>query len=188
MPPVDLSTHPGHLARRMQQAHALLWSTMVSEETTSPQFAVLNTLVEKPEIDQRTLSECVHLDRSTIADVVARLARRGLLVRVRDPQDLRRNVLRLTEEGVRVHRRLVTRTARMNRVFLAPLGPEERETLMRLMARVADAAEELRDPEATAAREPRPTRVTDEAEVADGAGPESGRGDAGETAESAAGG
>ncbi|MDT0542251.1 MarR family winged helix-turn-helix transcriptional regulator [Streptomyces lonegramiae] len=141
---VDLSTHPGHLARRLQQAHSLLWGAMVSEETTSPQFAVVNALVEKPDIDQRTLSEHVHLDRSTIADVVARLARRGLLERVRDPRDGRRNVLKLTEEGVRVHRKLVTRTARMNRVFLAPLDVEERETLLRLIARVADAAEELR--------------------------------------------
>ncbi|AQA11737.1 MarR family transcriptional regulator [Streptomyces solisilvae] len=141
---VDLNTHPGHLARRFQQAHSLLWGAMVSEETTSPQFAVVNALMEKPEIDQRTLSEHVHLDRSTIADLVARLARRGLLERVRDPNDGRRNVLRLTDEGARVHRKLVTRTARMNRVFLAPLDETERETLLRLIARVTDAAEDLR--------------------------------------------
>ncbi|MEU1803183.1 MULTISPECIES: MarR family transcriptional regulator [unclassified Streptomyces] len=141
---VDLNTHPGHLARRLQQAHSLLWGAMVSEETTSPQFAVLNALVEKPDIDQRTLSEHVHLDRSTIADVVARLGRRGLLERVRDPRDGRRNVLKLTDEGVRLHRKLVTRTARMNRVFLAPLDDDERELLLRLIGRVADAAEELR--------------------------------------------
>jgi DNA-binding MarR family transcriptional regulator len=141
---VDLNTHPGHLARRLQQAHSLLWGAMVSEETTSPQFAVLNALIEKPDIDQRTLSEHVHLDRSTIADVVARLGRRGLLERVRDPRDGRRNVLKLTDEGVRLHRKLVTRTARMNRVFLAPLDEHERELLLRLIGRVADAAEELR--------------------------------------------
>ncbi|WP_063734314.1 MarR family winged helix-turn-helix transcriptional regulator [Streptomyces sp. RTd22] len=141
---VDLNTHPGHLARRLQQAHSLLWGAMVSEETTSPQFAVLNALVEKPDIDQRTLSEHVHLDRSTIADVVARLGRRGLLERVRDPRDGRRNVLKLTDEGERLHRKLVTRTARMNRVFLGPLDEGERELLLRLIGRVADAAEELR--------------------------------------------
>lgn len=141
---VDLSTHPGHLARRLQQAHSLLWGAMVSEEITSPQFAVVNTLAEQPDIDQRTLSERVHLDRSTIADLVARLAGRGLLERVRDPRDGRRNVLKLTAEGTRVHRVLVTRTARMNRVFLAPLDEEEGRTLLRLIARVAEAAEELR--------------------------------------------
>ncbi|MGH3309501.1 MAG: MarR family winged helix-turn-helix transcriptional regulator [Streptomyces sp.] len=141
---VDLSTHPGHLARRLQQAHSLLWGAMVSEETTSPQFAVLNALVEKPGMDQRTLSEQVRLDRSTIADLVARLAARGLIERVRDPADGRRNVLKLTTEGKGAHRKLVTRTTRMNRVFLAPLDGDEQETLLRLIARVAGAAEELR--------------------------------------------
>ena len=144
MAAVDLSTHPGHLARRLQQAHSLLWGAMVSEETTSPQFAVLNTLVEKPGVDQRTVGEHVRLDRSTIADVVARLARRGLIERVRDPLDGRRNVLELTDEGARLHRKLMTRTARMNRVFLSPLDESEQEVLLRLIARVADAAEELR--------------------------------------------
>lgn len=144
MAAVDLSTHPGHLARRLQQAHSLLWGAMVSEETTSPQFAVLNALEGKPGMDQRTLSEHVHLDRSTIADLVARLVGRELVERVRDPEDGRRNVLKPTEEGRRLHRRLVTRTARMNRVFLAPLDEAEQETLLRLIARVAGAAEELR--------------------------------------------
>jgi MarR family transcriptional regulator, temperature-dependent positive regulator of motility len=144
MAAVDLSTHPGHLARRLQQAHTLLWGAMVSEETTSPQFAVLNALEEKPGMDQRTLSEHVRLDRSTIADLVARLAGRELVERVRDPEDGRRNVLKLTEDGRRLHRKLVTRTARMNRVFLAPLDAREQETLLRLIARVAEAAEELR--------------------------------------------
>jgi MarR family transcriptional regulator, temperature-dependent positive regulator of motility len=144
MAAVDLSTHPGHLARRLQQAHTLLWGAMVSEETTSPQFAVLNALEEKPGMDQRTLSEHVHLDRSTIADLIGRLAGRELVERVRDPTDGRRNVLKLTGEGRRLHKKLVTRTARMNRVFLAPLDQPERETLLRLIARVTEAAEELR--------------------------------------------
>lgn len=144
MAAVELSTHPGHLARRLQQAHTLLWSVLVSEETTSPQFAVLNALVGTPDIDQRTLGGDVRLDRSTVADVVARLARRGLLERVRDPLDGRRNVLRATGEGLRLHRRLVARTESMNKVFLAPLDEEEQETLLRLIATVADAAERLR--------------------------------------------
>jgi DNA-binding MarR family transcriptional regulator len=105
---------------------------------------VLNTLVEKPDIDQRTLGEEVRLDRSTVADVVARLARRGLLERVRDPLDGRRNVLRATAEGTRAHHRLAARTEAMNQVFLAPLEADERETLLRLIGRIADAAEKVR--------------------------------------------
>ena len=125
MAAVDVSTHPGHLARRLQQAHYLLWNVMVSEEITSPQFAVLNALVDEPGLDQRTVGERVGLDRSTMSEVVSRLGRRGLLDKVRDPQDGRRFLLRLTDDGARTHRRLTVRTARMNQMFLAPLSARE---------------------------------------------------------------
>ncbi|MFJ8888726.1 MarR family winged helix-turn-helix transcriptional regulator [Streptomyces sp. NPDC102402] len=147
MQAVDLSTHPGHLARRLQQAHHLLWNTMVSQETTSPQFAVLNALTAEPGLDQRTVGERVGLDRSTVAEVISRLLRRQLLDKVRDPHDGRRFLLRLTDEGTRTHRGLALRTARMNQVFLGPLSPDEQRTLFGLMHRVADAAEALRVPE-----------------------------------------
>ncbi|MFJ5994854.1 MarR family winged helix-turn-helix transcriptional regulator [Streptomyces sp. NPDC092370] len=147
MTAADLTTHPGHLARRLQQAHYLLWNAMVSEEITSPQFAVLNTLVAEPGLDQRTVGERVGLDRSTIAEVISRLSRRGLLDKVRDPRDGRRSLLHLTDEGARTHRRLTVRTARMNQVFLAPLTADERTVFFDLIRRVADAAEGLRNPE-----------------------------------------
>ncbi|MDW4907010.1 MarR family transcriptional regulator [Streptomyces sp. ADMS] len=146
MAAVDLSTHPGHLARRLQQAHYLLWNTMVSEEITSPQFAVLNALVAEPGLDQRTVGERVGLDRSTVAEVVSRLGRRDLIDKVRDPEDGRRSLLRPTEDGTRTHRKLTVRTARMNQVFLAPLSAGEQAVFLELIQRVADAAEGLRNP------------------------------------------
>ncbi|MEU5635927.1 MarR family winged helix-turn-helix transcriptional regulator [Streptomyces rishiriensis] len=146
MAAVDLTSHPGHLARRLQQAHYLLWNTMVSEEITSPQFAVLNALVAEPGLDQRTVGERVGLDRSTVAEVISRLTRRALLDKVRDPQDGRRFLLRLTEDGLRTHRRLTVRTARMNQVFLSPLSAEEQSLFLELIQRVSDAAEGLRNP------------------------------------------
>ncbi|MEH0548284.1 MarR family transcriptional regulator [Streptomyces sp. B21-105] len=146
MAAVDLTSHPGHLARRLQQAHYLLWNTMVSEEITSPQFAVLNALVAEPGLDQRTVGERVGLDRSTVAEVISRLMRRDLLDKVRDPQDGRRFLLGLTEEGARTHRKLTVRTARMNQVFLSPLSAAEQTVFLELLQRVSDAAEGLRNP------------------------------------------
>lgn len=144
-PASELTAHPGHLLRRMQQVHTLLWTAMASEEITSPQFAVLNGLAGRPDSDQRTLGELAWLDRSTAADVIRRLADRGLVTRVRDNGDGRRNLLRLSAEGERVHQRLQARTTRMNEVMLAPLDDTERETLLSLMRRVVDAGERLRD-------------------------------------------
>ncbi|MFC9245887.1 MarR family winged helix-turn-helix transcriptional regulator [Streptomyces sp. NPDC057136] len=153
---LDLGTHPGHLARRLQQAHTLLWHTIVSEEVTSPQFAVINTLVGEEGLDQRTVGERVGLDRSTIADVIRRLADRGLVDKVRDAKDGRRSVLRVTEEGERVHRKLSSRTARMNQIFLSPLDPAEQTTFLDLLGRVSDAAETLRTPAARTPERPTP--------------------------------
>jgi len=59
MSAVDLSTHPGHLARRLQQAHTLLWNTHVSAETTSPQFAVLNAVAGQDDLDQRMVGDLI---------------------------------------------------------------------------------------------------------------------------------
>lgn len=144
MSAVDLTTQLGHLARRLQQANTMLWHALVSEETTSPQFAVLNAVADADNSDQRTVGELIGLDRSTTAEIVTRLADRGLLRRVRDPRDGRRNLLRLTAEGEAAHRQMAHRVMRMNKVFLAPLDPEEQKTLLELMWRVVTAADDLK--------------------------------------------
>src|ERR1700704_2335218 len=89
-PPEDLSLHPGHLLRRALQVMNLLWAEEVSRTITSPQFAALNALHREPDIDQRPLGERISLDRSTMADVVARLTQRGAVEWARDARDGRR--------------------------------------------------------------------------------------------------
>lgn len=143
MGPIDLETHPGHLFRRVQQVHTQLWTSLTSEDVTPPQFAVLNGLAADPGIDQRSLASTIALDRSTAADVIARLVKRGLVQRERDHDDARRNVLRLTEQGVRVHDQLTHRSERMIEVLLSPLAAEERNQLLDLLNRVAEAGEQL---------------------------------------------
>ena len=68
--------------------------------------------------------------------MIGRLVSRGLLGKVRDPQDGRRFLLRLTEEGERVQRRLAVRAARMNQVFLGPLSAEDRDRLRAALSRL----------------------------------------------------
>lgn len=141
---LDLMDHPGHLARRLQQASYQLWNAVVSEEITAPQFVVLNVLAASPDIDQRTLAERASLDRSTTAEIVSRLARRGLLERVRDEGDRRRNVLQLTPAGVSALAELGAKTAVMNRMLLAPLSAQEQQLFLALMQRLVEAGERVR--------------------------------------------
>lgn len=140
----DLRRHPGHLIRRAQQVHTWLWNAEVSSEVTSPQFAVLYALRAEPDIDQKTLGERVSLDRSTTAEIAARLTGRGLVRRFRDPRDARRNLLRLTPLGLRTTGRLIARAARMNRMLVSVLSECEQAELLRMLNIVVDADENLR--------------------------------------------
>ncbi|MGH3493093.1 MAG: MarR family winged helix-turn-helix transcriptional regulator [Sciscionella sp.] len=142
---VDLGTHPGHLIRRVAQVHTRLWQAMVSETVTSPQFAVLNGVAARTDVDQRTLGAMVSLDRSTVADVVGRLAGKGLLERGRDSTDARRNTLRLTAQGRAMHRKLVARTAMLNETLLGGLDTEQRSALLHALHRLATWGENRLD-------------------------------------------
>jgi MarR family transcriptional regulator, temperature-dependent positive regulator of motility len=144
-PPEDLSTHPGHLIRRAQQALNLVWGQEVSRPITSPQFAVLNALLREPEIDQRTLGERVALDRSTVAEIVARLGARKLVAWTRDTSDGRRKVIHLTPRGERVVQELIPRTHRMTARLVRALRPEEQEELLRLLTLLVGAHEGPQD-------------------------------------------
>jgi DNA-binding MarR family transcriptional regulator len=141
-----LRSHPGHLIRRVQQVHDWLWTTQVSEAVTSPQYAVLYTLQEQPDIDQKTLGEQVSLDRSTAAEVLKRLTARGLVRRVRDTNDGRRNRLRLTPAGTRTVERLTPLALRMNAKLVSVLNACEREEFVRMLNLVVDADEKLKSP------------------------------------------
>lgn len=98
--------HLGYLLRRAQQRHVALWMQIVSTETSSVQYAILAVLDRRGGTSQRELCDEVDLDRSTIADLVARMERRGLIERRRDPLDARRNLVTLTTRGREEHRRL----------------------------------------------------------------------------------
>ena len=140
----DLMLHPGHLLRRALQAMNLLWDHEVSHVITSPQFAALNALYGEPPLDQRTLGERVSLDRSTMAEVVARLSARGLIKTARDAHDGRRKTIRLTPKGVATLQHLIPRTHVMTRRLVGALDPNDQAALLRMLTTVVSSNERRR--------------------------------------------
>jgi DNA-binding MarR family transcriptional regulator len=118
-----------------------LWDHEVSHTITSPQFAALNALYGEPAIDQRTLGERISLDRSTMAEVVARLSARGLITTARDSNDGRRKTIRLTPKGVATLQHLIPRTHEMTRRLVGALDAKEREEMLRLLTTVVRSNE-----------------------------------------------
>jgi DNA-binding MarR family transcriptional regulator len=145
-PAEDLMVHPGHLLRRALQAMNMLWDHEVSHVITSPQFAALNALYGEAAIDQRTLGERISLDRSTMAEVVARLSGRGLITTARDSNDGRRKTIRLTPKGVATLQHLIPRTHVMTRRLVGALDAKEQAELLRLLTNVVSSNERRRAP------------------------------------------
>jgi DNA-binding MarR family transcriptional regulator len=140
-PPEDLMQHPGHLMRRALQVMNVLWSKEVSHAITSPQFAALNALHREPNIDQRTLGERISLDRSTMAEVVARLTARGLISGERHSSDGRRKTIRLTPKGYRALQQLIPATHTMTARLVGALDAKEQAELLRLLGIVVGTNE-----------------------------------------------
>jgi DNA-binding MarR family transcriptional regulator len=136
----ELYVAPGHLLRRAQQLHTSVFAEMVADgDLTTPQFAVLSALHKTPQIDQVTLSLRLAIDRSTIADVVARLEDRSLIKRTRDKRDGRRNVLELTPTGEALYRSSLADVVAVGKRLLDPLTEREQATLLRLLTRMIAA-------------------------------------------------
>ena len=132
--------HTGHLLRRAQQLHVAVWLRDVCSETTSVQFAALTVLDQRPGASQSDLGRALDLDRSTIADLVARMVRRGLIERERDEDDRRRNVLQLPAAGRAELARLRPRVDAIEPVLTAGLSPGERDQLRGLLHRALEHA------------------------------------------------
>ncbi|MGM7678782.1 MarR family winged helix-turn-helix transcriptional regulator [Microbacterium sp. A94] len=132
--------HVGNLIRRAQQLHLATWARVASSEITSAQYSILAVLDRLGEASQRELCDEVDLDRSTIADLVRRMEKAGLIARRRAEGDARRNVVTLTELGEAERARLVPLVIEVQRELTANLGSSEVDGLFRGLWQMLETA------------------------------------------------
>ncbi|PPL19465.1 hypothetical protein GY24_05885 [Microterricola pindariensis] len=125
--------HVGNLIRRAQQLHLATWARVASPDITSAQYSILVVLDRTAEASQRQLCDEVDLDRSTVADLVRRMEKAGLISRQRASADARRNVVTLTELGAAERARLAPKAVEVQRELTAHLGPAEADALFRAL-------------------------------------------------------
>jgi DNA-binding MarR family transcriptional regulator len=143
VPPPELATAPGYLARRLHQAYLAAWVRNVDATLTGPQFAVLNAVSRYPGEDQGSLASSVALDRSTMADVVRRLEERGLVARESDPHDGRRKLLYLTDEGTTAFHEANRKARALDELLLGGKSTAEREAVLAILTELADLWETI---------------------------------------------
>jgi DNA-binding MarR family transcriptional regulator len=95
-----LDGSPSHLLHRvLQRALDLYGEAAGPGAVTQRQFAVLAAVQADEGATQAGLVRVTGIDRSTLADLVARMIAKGLLERQRSAVDARANAVRLTDAG-----------------------------------------------------------------------------------------
>ena len=109
------------------------------------QFALLTALAEAGPASQAELSRGTSIDRSDMVATINDLAERGLVERMPDPADRRRNVVTITPAGRRELQALDRGVKQAQDALLAPLSAEDRAQLVELLTRVVEHHATIKD-------------------------------------------
>jgi DNA-binding MarR family transcriptional regulator len=100
-----LGRSPVHLLHRAyQSATEIFQAEMKVDGMTPRQLAVLVAVAQNEGLSQTAITVSTGVDRSTLAEMVRRMQRKGLLQRRRTRDDARAYAVKLTDEGRRVLR------------------------------------------------------------------------------------
>jgi len=109
-------------------------------DITGSQYILLCALAVHGDLDQVSVGRLTSLDRSSIAELASRMARRGLIQRGRDERDGRKRVLRITEEGIRTVAAAAPYVHRLGQRLLAQFDEAEQAQFLDYLGRVGDQA------------------------------------------------
>jgi DNA-binding MarR family transcriptional regulator len=140
----SLLQSPIHLLHRAGQcAVDLFHAEMGDRDLTPRQLAVLMTVASDEGASQTKLVDATGIDRSTLADLVRRLQRKGLLQRRRRSDDARAYAVKLTDEGHRVLRAAEPLGKRVDERVLDALPKKQRQGFVDALASIVHALQDL---------------------------------------------
>ncbi|MEP9352543.1 MarR family transcriptional regulator [Xanthobacter sp. KR7-65] len=136
---MPLWERPGFLVRRLHQIHSAMFLEECKAFNITPvQYGLMTTLLQHSGSDQRTIGVEVGLDRTNVADVLERLAERGLVRRARSEKDRRSMNAYLTEEGRALVDQMYGSMVRAQERLLEPLDPEFRPAFLAMLSQLVD--------------------------------------------------
>lgn len=137
-----LAESPSHLMHRTLQLALDIYAEEAGPDgLTQRQFAVLEAVAARSGLTQTDLVKATGIDRSTLADLVARMTSKGLLDRERSALDARAKAVRLSAQGEAALIAARPRVAAADKRILALLPKSRRETFLDLLTSLADAAD-----------------------------------------------
>ena len=137
-----LADSPSHLMHRVLQLSLDIYAEEAGPDgLTQRQFAVLEAVSVRSGLTQTDLVKATGIDRSTLADLVARMTAKGLLERERSALDARAKAVRLSEAGQAALEAARPCVAAADKRILALLPKARREGFLDLLTSLTEAAD-----------------------------------------------
>jgi DNA-binding MarR family transcriptional regulator len=163
----DLKASPSHLLHRAQQFAADRFAAAVGGDSiTQRQFAVLVGVAAQEGLTQTDLVKSTGIDRSTLAELVARMTKNGVLKRARAKTDARANTVSLTPKGRALYSRMLPKVRKSDDAILGIVPKTKQTAFVSTLKEIAEAL----DSEESGETKPKPkakasTRRTSKASV-----------------------
>ncbi len=140
----SLEQSPSHLLHRALQLALDLYAVETGPgAVTQRQYAVLAAVAEHEGLTQTDLVRATGIDRSTLADMIARMISKGYLARERSATDGRANTVRLTDVGRSVLDDAAPRVAAADGRILGCLAANKRDSFLGVLRDLAKAGEKV---------------------------------------------
>jgi len=144
----QFSRSPSHLLKRAAQYSNLIYMGEVGKSgLTHRQFTVLLAVDSNDGKSQTELVKLTGIDRSTLADLVARLLAQGYLQRKRTKDDGRTNSIRITTVGKKMLKMAQPGADEVDRNLMALIASSDRKAFIDNLALLAAEMDKLEEKE-----------------------------------------
>ena len=144
----QFSRSPSHLLKRAAQYATHIYMGEVGKTgLTQRQFTVLFAVDSHDGKSQTELVKYTGIDRSTLADLVARLLSQGYLQRRRTKDDGRTNAIRITTIGKKMLKMAQPGADEVDRLLLSLVSPADRKTFLDNLAILSAEMDKIEEKE-----------------------------------------
>lgn len=135
--PYRLAASPSHLLHRAEQLAADRFTHLVSGDITLRQFAVLAAIAARPGLRQSDLVRDTGVDRSTLAEMLARMQKRGWITRTAHALDQRAQSVHLSGAGATILAGATRHARAADAAILDALPRTKRKPFLNLLNKLA---------------------------------------------------
>lgn len=127
-----------HLFHRASQVAEETFHAGDASGMTCRQYILLSAIAAHSGSSQTAFGRATGIDRSTLADIVRRLVKQGLVARRRTKEDTRAYAVTLTQKGKEALAEAIPRAAKVDAVLLEMLKPKERPQFLKSLQCIAE--------------------------------------------------